>query len=143
MTSHKALKSISHNFGHSFISLMNYLHDDYFLGHLLTQARKTNLSKLSVDIIADTASPDGLLTKPIRDAIHHWCKWFPQLVNSGGSTMEFVSKATLTIEFDLKTWRPYKDTAKIECPFICEIIITDDRGKEYKSVQSDWWSPET
>ena len=41
MTSHKPLKSVSHNFGHSFISLMNYIHDDYILGHLLKQARLT------------------------------------------------------------------------------------------------------
>lgn len=51
MTSHKPLKSVSHNFGHSFISLMNYINDDYFMGHLLNQARKTKCNKLNVDIL--------------------------------------------------------------------------------------------
>lgn len=143
MTSHKPLKSVSHNFGHSFISLMNYIHDDYFLGHLLKQARLTNLNRLDVDILADTASPDGLLTKSIRDSIHHWCKWFPQLVNNSGSTMDYVSKATMTIEFDLKKTLPKFDGQVFESPFTCEIKIIDDRGKEYKHVHSGWWYPET
>jgi hypothetical protein len=142
MTSHKPLKSVSHNFGHSFISLMNYIHDDYFLGHLLKQARLTNLNKLDVDMLADIASPDGLLTKPIRDSIHHWCKWFPDLVKNSGSTMDFVSKATMTIEFDLKKELP-KMSGHVESPFTCEIKIIDDRGKEYKHIHYGWWYPET
>lgn len=142
MTSRKPLKSISHNFGHSFISLMNYINDDYFLGHLLKQARLTNLNKLDVDILTNTASPDGLLTKPIQDSINHWCKWFPGLVKSSGSTMDYVSKATMSIQFDLNITRPYKDTHLLESPFTCEIKITDDRGKEYKHIFSDWWYPE-
>lgn len=142
MTSHKPLKSISHNFGHSFISLMNYINGDYFPGHLLKQAQFTNLNKLDVDILADTASPEELLTKSIRDSIHHWCKGFPDLVKSSGSTMDYVSKATMTIEFDLKVARPKFNTHFAESPFTCEIKIIDDRGKEYKHVHSGWWYPE-
>ena len=66
MISHKPLKSVSHNFGHSFISLMNYINDDYFMGHLLKQARKTNCSKLTVDILKNLAEPTELLTVPIK-----------------------------------------------------------------------------
>ena len=56
MTSHKPLKSVSHNFGHSFISLMNYVNDDYVLGHLLRQARKTTLNKLTIDVLQNSAN---------------------------------------------------------------------------------------
>ena len=144
MTSHKPLKSVSHNFGHSFISLMNYIHDDYILGHLLKQARLTKLNKLTVDILAGTAFPKELLTLPILNSIHHWCKWFPDLVNSSGSTMDYVAKATMTIEFDLSKTRPYANDNHItESPFECEIIITDDRGKEYRHKHNGWWFPET
>ncbi|MBK9284382.1 MAG: hypothetical protein IPM51_08680 [Sphingobacteriaceae bacterium] len=94
---------------------MNYINDDYFLGHLLKQSRLTNLSKLYVHILADTATPDGLLTKPIRDSIHHWCKWFPDLVKNSGSTMDYVSKATMTIEFDLNKTLP-KQSGHVEGP---------------------------
>jgi hypothetical protein len=61
MISHKPLKSISHNFSHSFISLMNYINDDFFLGHLLKQARLTKINRLSIDILQNKAEPKELL----------------------------------------------------------------------------------
>jgi hypothetical protein len=144
MKSHKRLKDISHNFGHSFISLMNYINDDYFLGHLLKQARKTNINKLSVDILKNVAEPAGLLTTQIIFSIEYWNKWFPTLVERSGSTMDFVSSATMTIEFDLQqTLLHSSDSALLQSPFTCEIIIIDDRGKEYKHKHAGWWYPET
>jgi hypothetical protein len=144
MTSHKPLKSVSHNFGHSFISLMNYINDDYFLGHLLKQARLTNCNKLSVDILKNIAEPTELLTSQIKSSIEYWNKWFPKLVESSGSTMDFVYSATMTIEFDLEISRPYLGNSRIlESPFTCEIVIIDDRGKEYKHKHEGWWFPET
>lgn len=62
MTSHKPLKRISHNFSHSFISLMNYINDDYFLGHLLKKARKTGKDCLEINILENKAEPKELLT---------------------------------------------------------------------------------
>ena len=144
MTSHKPLKSVSHNFGHSFISLMNYVNDDYFLGHLLKQARKTTLNKLTIDVLQNTAKPTELLTEEIRTSIERWNKWFPSLIESSGSTMDFVSSAIMTVEFDLNQTRPYVNNNQfIESPFICEIVITDDRGKVYKHKHKGWWFPET
>ena len=144
MTSHKPLKSVSHNFGHSFISLMNYVNDDYFLGHLLKQARKTNINKLTVDILKNIAEPTELLTSQIKSSIEHWNKWFPTLVENSGSTMNFVSSAIMTIEFDLKQTLLYSSNSKmLQSPFTCEIIIIDDRGKEYKHKHEGWWYPET
>jgi len=144
MTSHKPLKSVSHNFGHSFISLMNFMNDDYFLGHLLRQARKTRINKLTIDVLQNTAKPTELLTEEIKKSIEQWNKWFPSLVESSGSTMDFVSSAIMTVEFDLNQTRPYlNDNQIIESPFTCEIIITDDRGKEYKHKHEGWWFPET
>jgi hypothetical protein len=136
------LRSVSHNFGHSFISLMNYINDDYLLGHLLTQARKTNINKLMVDILKNNAGPTELLTREINDSIKRYCDWFPTLVNESGSTMDYVTSATMTIEFNLKTSRPYNETIT-ENPFSCEIVIIDNRGKEYRHRHEGWWFPET
>ena len=107
MASHKTLKSVSHNFMHSFTSLMNYINDDYFLGHLLKQARKTKCNKFTVDILNNIAEPTELLTNQIKSSIEHWNKWFPTFVESSGSTMDFVSSAKMTIEFDLQQTRAY------------------------------------
>ena len=144
VTSHKPLKSVSHNFGHSFISLMNYINDDYFLGHLLRQMRITNLPRLEVNILENTANPKDLLTKPIIDSIKHWNTWFPTLVKNSGSTMDYVTKATMTIEFDLNKSRLYNNDNRVtENPFTCKIAIIDDRDREYKHTHEGWWYPET
>ena len=144
MPSHKPLKSVSHNFGHSFISLMNYVNDDYLLGHLLKQARATNTNRLTVDILQNKAEPQALLTQPISASIEYWSRWFPTLIENSGSTMEYVKSATMVIEFDLLTTRPYHNDAKYtENPFRCEISIIDDRGREYKHTHTGWWFPES
>lgn len=65
----KSLNGVSHNFGHSFISLMNHIDDDYFLGHLLKQARRTNKDNLEVDILNRTATPEELLIEPVQTSI--------------------------------------------------------------------------
>ena len=143
MISHKPLRSVSHNFGHSFISLMNYINDDYLLGHLLRQSRKTKINKLTVDILNDNAEPKELLTSDIRTSVKHYCNWFPTLVHQSGSTMDYVTSATMTIQFDLETTRPYpNDNRFTENPFTCEIVIVDDRGKEYRHRHEGWWFPE-
>jgi len=143
MPSHKTLKNVSHNFGHSFVSLMNYMETDYFLGLLLTEMRKTGLNKLEVDILKNKSEPKELLTRKISKSIGYWTRWFPQLVEDSGSSMDFVKSAEMTIEFDLTLSRPYPhDNRFIENPYVCGIKIIDDNGKEYLKEQKGWWFPE-
>jgi hypothetical protein len=123
---------------------MNWINDDYFLGHLLKQARATNLNRLEVDILTGTAKPGRLTTNSICDSIKHRCNWFPTLVVNSGASMDFVSSAIMIIEFDLLTARPSIIYSKlIETPFTCEIRIIDERGKEYNSKHEEWWYPES
>lgn len=143
MPSHKVLKSVSHNFGHSIVSLMNYLGNDYFLGVLQKEMRKTKLNRIEVDILNNKSIPKELLTKPILHTIDNYNKRFPELVESTGSSMEFVKSAKMTIEFDLTKSRISPiDNRFVENPYVCEINIVDDNGKNYKTEQKDWWFPE-
>jgi hypothetical protein len=122
---------------------MNYIGNDYFMGELLKQARKTGFDRLEVDILKNEAVPKELLTKPMRKSIDYWNKWFPNLVIDSGSSMDFVSKATMIIQYDLTITRPYANDSKyLENPFNCTIILTDDRGKEYFHKHEGWWFPE-
>ena len=140
MPSHKPLKSVSHNFVHSFISLINYINDDYFLGHLLKQVRKTKLNKLTVNILKNKTEPNKLITKQIKTSIEHWNKRFPALVENSGSTMAFVKDTKLSIEFDLQQEISKSGNKEsMKTPFICEMVIIDDSGKEYKYLHEGWW----
>ena len=66
---------------------------------------------MTVDILQNIAEQKELLTDQIKQSIEYWIKWFPTLVESSGSTMDFVSSATMTIEFDLQTTRPYNNNS--------------------------------
>ena len=144
MPSHKTLKSIAHNFGHSFTSLMNYHTDDYVLGHILKQARLTGYSKLSIDIKNKVAEPTDLVNEKISDSISRYLDWFPNFVKDSGASMDYISKATMCITFDLSRTKPCGfDSKVLQNPYTCEVIIVDDREKEYKAVLTDWWYPET
>lgn len=143
MPSHKTLKSVSHNFGHSFVSYMNYMETDYFLGLLQSEMQKSNINRLEVDILKNESSPEELLTRKIQKSINAWNKSFPDLVTNSGSSMDFIESAKMTIEFDLNKTRLFPhDNQFTENPYVCEIMIIDDNGKEYKKEQTGWWFPE-
>ena len=143
MPSRKVLKNVSHNFGHSIVSLMNYVGNDYFLGILQKQMRKTKLNRLEVDILNNKFKPKELLTKSILWTLKKYNKRFPELVISTGSSLEYIKSAKMTIEFDLALKRISPiDSRFIENPYVCEIKIVDDNEREYKTVQKDWWFPE-
>ena len=143
MSSHKKLKSVSHNFSHSFLSLMNFSGNDYFLGHLLKQCRKTGEDKIEIDVLNKTAKPVELLTNTISKSIEYWNDSFPKLVTDSGSSMEFIQSADLIIEFDLTQKRAYQGYENyIESPFVCTMTIVDDNSKVYERRHEGWWYPE-
>jgi hypothetical protein len=55
----KVLKSVAHNIGHSFTSLMNYSRDDYSMGHILRFARETGLKHFHFWCIQGNRSRGG------------------------------------------------------------------------------------
>jgi hypothetical protein len=56
MSRYKVLKSVAHNIGHSFTSLMNYADDDYAMGHLLRFARRSGCNTLTSDFVTGTGN---------------------------------------------------------------------------------------
>lgn len=144
MAKYKTLKSVAHNFGYSFVSLMNYGQNDYALGNIQKQMLLTKLNKLKIDVLNKTSEPTELLTKDIQDSIDNYLKWFPKLVEQSKSDLKFIKEAELTIEFDLEKSRTSPSAPKFtENPFKCISRIVDDRGKEYKYEFNDWWFPES
>lgn len=102
------------------------------------------MNRLEVDILNQVAKPEPLLTGAIRNSIKYWTEWFPSLVESSGSSLDFIKSATVTIEFDLTQTRDYLNDSKFtENPFWCEVVIIDDRGKKYSRKHEGWWFPET
>jgi hypothetical protein len=143
MARYKVLKSVAHNFGHSFTSLMNYADDDYVMGHILRLARATGRDTLTMDLVKGEAGPPELLAEPISELPARETKWFWHLVKVHGSDRSLVQSATLTLRFDIAIQRPHQSAPQfVESPYSCDVRITDTRGKDYVAHFDGWWYPE-
>ncbi|MGA9185524.1 MAG: hypothetical protein WBZ32_09530 [Candidatus Acidiferrales bacterium] len=143
MARYKVLKGVAHNIGHSFISLMNYAGDDYVMGHILRFARLTGRDTLTMDFVKREAGPPELLAEPISEVPERYMDWFWNLVERHGADRSFVKTATLTLRYDIATQRPHHSAPQlIESPFVCDVQITDTRGKDYAAHFDGWWYPE-
>lgn len=136
MPRYKVLKSVAHNIGHSFTSLMNYSVDDYSMGHILRFARQTGLDTLTIDFVTGEGGPSALLRDPISEVPRRYAKMFWDLVRRSGSDRSMVEAATLTLKYDLTKSR---SGPPVESPYICDVSITDTRGKEYRAHFEGWW----
>lgn len=143
MPRYKVLKSVAHNIGHSFTSLMNYAGDDYVMGHILRLARLTGRDTLTIDFVSGNATPVELLQEPISEIPARYTRFFWNLVKRQGSDPCCVKAATLTLHYDVETQRPlYRNPKITESPYICDVSITDDRGGVHSSHFEAWWYPE-
>ncbi|BDD03613.1 hypothetical protein [Aureibacter tunicatorum] len=143
MAKYKTLKAVAHNFGHSFISLTNYYHNDYVLGHIQSFLKEKQLDRFEINIINKKKSPSLEFNNFIHIPINSYIKWFPELVKSLKSDLYFIKEARLIIEFDFLTERFNRSANLIENPFKCTSLIIDNKNKEYKYEFNDWWYPET
>jgi len=143
MARYKVLKSVAYSFGHSFTSLMNYRGDDYVMGHLLRRAREVGEGTLRVDLLSGNAGPASLLAPPVADSVTSYIEWFPKLVASHQTSMQFIRSARMSIAFDLAIRRPVRYAPTFEeSPYTCRVEIEDDRGKPWVAEIRDWWYPE-
>lgn len=142
MARYKVLRSVAHSFGHSFASALNYWEGDYALGHLLRAARRTRQPSLKLDILSGKPSPAELLTPGIRASLTRYTHWFPKLVVSHKTQMIFLASATMEITFDLSQERMSRYSSVVASPYVCRVVIVDDRGVEWAAEQRGWWAPE-
>lgn len=139
----KVLKGVAHNLGHSFTSLMNYAGNDYVMGHILQFARRSGKDTLMIDLVTGEAEPIELLTEPVSDVPSRYSKFFWYLVQVHGSDREYVRSATLSLRYNLAIQRATSHGAGFtESPYVCDVRVTDSRGKNYDAHFEGWWYPE-
>lgn len=144
MPKYKVLKSVAHNFGHSFISLENFSINDYILGHIVKTARICGESNLELDILLKKWLPSKLVTPIVAERLLSYCVRFQELVTSAGSSIELVKTAKMNLFIDLEKERIVERyPIYTENYFECKVEIIDIRGKIYLAEFKDWWYPET
>ena len=83
---YKIIKSAAHNFGHSFVSPMNWSGDDYTMSHLAREVVERGMPVLEIDLLSGSSTPQPLLVPPVSAAVAGYLQWFPELLVSNAST---------------------------------------------------------
>jgi hypothetical protein len=115
---YKVLKSIAHNFSHSFVSYMNYVDDGFVIDDLRQLARKANGERISINWIPDSKQQQAFPERVIK-SISYYKDWLPKYVTDSGATITAIREFRTDIFL-----RPSKQIA-------VEAYLIDDRGKEY------------
>jgi hypothetical protein len=144
MPSHKLLNGIVRSLAESFTSLMNYIENDYVMGHIIISAWHTGAKELRVNLLTGQTEDSPLLTQPVKLSIQRYIKIFPDLVKRSRSSMDFINSAYLVVTVDpTRKRRVLSAPDFMESPFTCTVSIVDDRGKLYSYTVKNWWYPET
>jgi hypothetical protein len=113
---YRLLKSIAHNFTHSFVSYMNYVDDGYVIDDLLDVARTGK--QISIQWLPDSR-PDMTLPARVLTSIARRKAWLPSHVRTSGADINAIR------EFRTEIFLKPNHQVAVEAHLI------DDRGKEH------------
>jgi hypothetical protein len=140
MAKYKVLSSAAHNYGASFISVMNNAAGDFAMCHLIRAAQQTDARELRVDLLAGTAEPPELCPPGVLEAVQAYCAGFGPHLQRSGATLDMVSRGELRV-----TIRPGRVVAKgklkayLHALIECQVEIVDDRGKVQSGRNEESW----
>jgi hypothetical protein len=116
---YKHINAMLHNFGHSFISLMNYVDDEYIIDVLAELAFQIPEHELEINFSTGQILPAGEYPIKLYKSIAYWKEWLPKHMEHHRITPSALSEVHLRFRL-VRVGR--------------EVIVTtsDDRGKNYK-----------
>jgi hypothetical protein len=117
---YKILKSVAHNFSHSFVSYMNYVDDGYIRDDLLQLVRKANGERIIIHWIPETASPQGLTPRVLK-SIASFKEWLPKHFQNSGASIDVIR------EFRTDIFLKRNKRVGVEA------YLVDDRAKQHVS----------
>lgn len=137
---YKVIKSVAHNFGHSFLSLMNWRDQDYVMAHLGRAAVRTGADTLRVDLLSGAAAPGALLTPPVRASVDAYVRGLPRDLESQGVMPAAIVGGEMVVRFDLARRAPDARWRRhFRVPVECVVRLTDDRGKTSEGRVTESW----
>jgi len=136
MARYKILKSVAHNFAHSFVSVMNYYGRDYTMCHLIRRSKLKGKTRFNIDVLARSVEPVDLVTRDIAAAVESYCDGFGRFVTSGGAALDMVAEAKLKLTVRHGRVTGIKDK-KLYAFIDADMMIIDDRGKRHSGTHSE------
>lgn len=116
---YKHIDAMLHNFGHSFVSLMNYVDDQYILDVLPELASRSPGYEIDINFANGNVSPPGEYPAVLHKSISYWKDWLPKHIANHRLEPERLSE--IHVRYRLVKMGH-------------EIIVStsDNRGKEHK-----------
>ena len=117
---YRHLPSALHNFGHSFVSLMNYVDDRYVVDVLEEIARDEPDHEVEINFTSGQTAPMRVgENDTVAKSIRYWQEWLPKLLASQAVDPAAVDQ----VRVRLRLTRVGR-----------EVIVeaADDRGKQHK-----------
>jgi hypothetical protein len=140
---YKNIKSVAHNLGYSFLSNVNLAGtwpDIVMVPDVIYQAaRASEASLVRIDFINGTVEPPAVAADLVREAVGHYARALPSLLESQSVLPTMVTAAELTLRFDFERARPARSITGREVPSVeCVVRLTDDRGVVHEARPSQW-----
>ena len=122
---YKNTDSALHNFGHSFVSLMNYVDDEYVVDLLLQLAKADPGHSVTINFSSGAVLPPAASANSrLRKSIGYWGDWRPRLLESQNVRSASLREITLVFRLTRKG-------------IAVSVDALDDRGVAHSvSVQS-------
>ena len=142
MARYKVLKSVAHNFAHSFISLMNYCGDDYVNSHLTRAVQGFDHGDIRSDLLRQVIAPSPLLTDYVAKAVEHYVHDFGRFVTQGGAALDCLDEAQFRVTVERRPVIGRGAAGKVGARIRAEVTLRDDRGRSYTSASTTTWTCE-
>ena len=115
---YKNIKSMLHNFGHSFMSLMNYVDGEYAIDLLAATLKERRQDRLEIHFPSQRIEPLADYSSRLRKSVGYRADALPGHMASHGVSLEALPEIVLVI---------FRDSTGMHC----RVQATDDRGKTY------------
>jgi hypothetical protein len=137
---YKAIRSAAHNFGHSFMSTLNYVGNDYVMSHIAWAVADSGKAELRINFLDGTAEPAELTPPPVLESIALRKTWLPKHLVGHGIEPTAIRAAQMTFRFDLSQRTEILSEHHVgawRMPVECRVEMLDDRGKLHVAVLQD------
>ena len=111
---------MSHNFTHSFVSLMNYVDDGYVIDDLKNIARKSEGEIIRIEWLPKNNTVLPIFTNRVKKSILNSIEWLPKHMEQHQVNEDMVSEMRTDICFKKNV-------------FFINAYLKDIRGKEYEN----------
>src|SRR5262249_12243959 len=139
----KNIPSAAHNFGHSFLSNMNFVGTGRRFtmvpDAIFRAAREAQAPLVRIDFRRVKVEPESVSLPAVQESVRNYAQWLPKLLASHRVEPESVNEAALALRFDFDATRPSSTNLDVDIPSVeCVVTFIDNRGRVHEAHPVNW-----